>query len=205
VRIFETDMKKLTKVADPASEEMGRWVGRRDAFAAIAGRCSAAEAESLRRVRDSKMYRSLGLTWEEFCRTRLGTSRQHIDRTLRLLDEFGPQYFHVAQLAHVTADEYRAIAPHVGTEGVRVDGAVIALIPENSEQVSAAVAELIRRGKPEAAPCPPSTEAVLKRLESAQEALWTLTLDDVQKNRLCYVVTWLMNAAEAHGIAMPEW
>jgi len=199
-------MKKVTKTVDPVSEELGRWLGRRDAFAAIAGRCSAAEAESLRRVRDSKMYRNLGLTWEEFCRTRLGTSRQHIDRTLRLLDEFGPQYFHVAQLAHVSPDEYRAIAPHVGPEGVRTGGAVIALIPENSEQVSAAIAELIRREKRETPPAPPlQVEAVLKRLESAQEAVWSLTLDDVQRNRLYTAVNGLMNAAESHGIAMPEW
>jgi len=205
-------MKKVTKSVDSISEELGRWLGRRDAFAAIAGRCSAAEAESLRRVRDSKLYRNLGLTWDEFCRTRLGTSRQHIDRTLRLLDEFGPQYFHMAQLAHVTVEEYRAIAPHVGPDGVRVGDAVIALIPENNEQVSAAVGELIRQRKAEAPLtvstkkfAPLSAEAVLKGLESAQQALWHVALDDAQKNRLCFAVDGLMDAAEAQGIVMPEW
>ena len=61
----------------------------------------------------------------------------------RLLDEFGPTYFHVAQMTHVTAEEYRAIAPHVSADGLRLDGDVVALLPENSEQVSAAVAELL--------------------------------------------------------------
>ena len=70
------------------------------------------------------------------CKTRLGVSRRPIERTLRLLDESGPAYFHVAQMAHVTPEEYRAIAPHVGPDGVRFDGAVLPLLPESSEQIS---------------------------------------------------------------------
>src|SRR3954463_2289215 len=97
--------------------EVGRLMGRREAFAAVSGRGSAAEAERLRRLRDEKAYREFGLTWEEFCGKRLGARRRNIDRTLRLLDEFGPQFFHVAQMAHVTVDEYRAIASNVSAEG----------------------------------------------------------------------------------------
>jgi len=112
-------------------EDLARWLGRRDAFAVMAGGCSAAEAETLRRIRDEKLYRNTGLTWDAFCVRRLGVSRRNVERTLRLLDEFGPAYFHVAQVAHVTVDQYRAIAHSVGNDGVRLDGAVVALLPEN--------------------------------------------------------------------------
>jgi hypothetical protein len=200
-------MKKLMKAADPASEEIGRWLGRRDAFATVAGRCSAAEAESLRRIRDGKLYRNVGLTWDEFCRTRLGTSRQQIERTLRLLDEFGPAYFHVAQMAHVTPDEYRAIAPHVGEDGVRVDGAVIALLPENSEQVSAAVGELLKREKPEGKPPAKMTfDTVMKRCQALHEALVMLEpLDRVQRNLLYVAAVHLTYAFDTKDVVLPEY
>jgi hypothetical protein len=208
VAVFGNEhMKKVVKAVDPASEELGRWLGRREAFAMVAGRSSAAEAESLRRVRDGKLYRNLGLTWDEFCKSRLGVSRQHIDRTLRLLDEFGPAYFHVAQMAHVTPDEYRAIAPHVGEDGVRVDGAVIALLPENSEQVSAAVGELLKREKPEGKPPAKMTfDTVMKRCQALHEALVMLEpLDRVQRNLLYVAAVHLTYAFDTKDVVLPEY
>ena len=66
-------MGEISRVASNRSGvEVGRLMGRREAFAAVSGRCSAAEAESLRRLRDEKAYREFGLTWEEFCEKRLG-------------------------------------------------------------------------------------------------------------------------------------
>ena len=47
--------------------EIGAFTGRRQAFAALAGMCSAADAECLRRIRDGKMHKALRLTWEGFC------------------------------------------------------------------------------------------------------------------------------------------
>ncbi len=181
--------------------ELGRWIGRREAFALIAGRCSAAEAESLRRIRNEKMYKQDYPSWEEFCTKRLGVSRRHIDRTLRLLDEFGPAYFHVAQMAHVTPEEYRAIAPHVSADGVRVDGAVVALLPENSEQVSAAVAELLTREKPAKAKPALSLDAVVKRCESLAESLSALEgeLNLPQRSALTRAVHRLRTVAVAKG------
>jgi hypothetical protein len=162
-------------------QSVERWLGRREAFAAVAGGCWAAQAEALRRLRDEKGYRKEGLTWDDFCKKRVGVSRRQVDRTLSLLEEFGPAYFHVAQMAHVTAEEYRAIAPHVSPEGVRLDGAVVALLPENSEQVSAAVAELLTREKPEKPKTPPSFEAVVKRCEALACAIAELgSLDEMQ-------------------------
>ena len=52
----------------------------------------------------------------------------------------------MACFARLTASgaKYRAIAPHLSPEGLRVDGGVIALLPENTQQVSEAVAKLKR-------------------------------------------------------------
>jgi hypothetical protein len=183
-------------------EDLARWVGRREAFALTAGRCSAAEAESLRRMRDEKQYRKLGMNWEEFCSKRLGVSRRHVDRTIRLLDEFGPAYFHVAQMSHLTPDEYRAIAPHVSAEGVQVNGAVVALLPENSEQVSAAVAELLEREKP-AKPekSAPTFDAVIKRCEGLAESLSGLEeLTIQQKLAITRVICRIRSAASRKGV-----
>src|SRR6476659_2848269 len=138
----------VEKTLEPAGFDLGRWSGQRDAFAAIAGKCSAAQAEALRRIRDEKLYLALEPTWEDFCSKRLGASRRNIERFLSRLHEFGPAYYRVAELMHVTPEEYRAIAPHISLEGVRWEGAVIALLPENREQVAAAVAGLIERVKP---------------------------------------------------------
>jgi hypothetical protein len=184
--------------------DLGRWMGRREAFAAVAGRCSAAEAETLRRIRDERIYKQHNLTWEEFCVKRLRSSRRNIERTLRLLDEFGPAYFHVAQMAHVSVEEYRAIAPHVSAEGVRVDGSVIALLPENSEQLSAAVTELLEREKPAKERPALSFDAAVKRCEAALKAVEGLTasLEPIQAMRLATTVSRLRRAAAEKGAQM---
>jgi hypothetical protein len=161
----------MDELSDPLGLEIGRLLGQQEAFATVSGRCSAAQAERLHRIRAEKKYRILDLTWDDFCVKRLGASRRNIDRLLRLFEEFGPQYFHVAQMAHVTPDEYRAIAPNISPEGVQVNGAVIALLPENTEQVSAAVAELLQREKPVKTPPVLSVDGMLKRCEAMVEAL----------------------------------
>jgi hypothetical protein len=61
--------------------EIGRWLGRREAFSLVAGRCSAADAKCLRELRESKKYKELGLTWEECCKQKVGTCRSVADQT----------------------------------------------------------------------------------------------------------------------------
>jgi hypothetical protein len=152
-------------------------------------------------MRDEKKYRELGMTWEEVCAKRLGVSRRQIDRTLRHLDEFGPAYFHVAQMAHVSAEEYRTIAPHISGDGVRLDGAVIALLPENSEQISAAVAELLQREKPVKEKAPVSFDVVIKRCEALEDAVFHLdgSLEPIQQLRLTTAISRLRRAAAEKG------
>ena len=201
-------MKQPLATTGPAALEFGRMLGRREAFALVAGRCSAADVECLRRIRDEKLYRGLARNWDVFCTAHLGTSRRNIERSIGYLEEFGPQYFTVAQMTHIGAGEYRAIAAHVTEEGVRLDGDVIALLPENSDRVAAAVGELRRRGgKPPATPEAPSFGAVMKSCESAacklEDYSGDLSHDD--QLDLASVLVRLRLLASRRGVLFTGW
>ena len=134
-----------TAVAASGDFGLGTWLGRRQAFSMIAGRASAADAECLRRIRDQKLYKCRTAKWGEFCARYVGASKTNVDRMIRQLEEFGPPFFQLAQLTRISPETYRAIARQVGEEGLRFEGEAIALVPENAEKVSAAVAKLRRR------------------------------------------------------------
>jgi len=136
------DSKIATSAPAADDFELGMMLGSRKAFASVAGRCSAADAECLRRVREKKLYLSRAATWEEFCPKYLGLSRVHANRIIHYLEEFGPDYFVMAQLTQVTPDQFRAIAPAVRDHNIHVNGEAIALLPENSDRIAAAVTEL---------------------------------------------------------------
>jgi hypothetical protein len=138
-------MEDLKTAQSPTTEgdfELGVMLGSRRAFASVAGRCSAADAECLRRVREKKLYLSRAATWDEFCPKFLGLSKAQANRLIRYLEELGPDYFELAQLTRVTPEQFRAIAPAVREKNIHVNGESIALVPENSGRIAAAVAEL---------------------------------------------------------------
>jgi hypothetical protein len=194
--------QEIEERSDDGVVEFGRWMGRREALAMVAGRCSAAQAQAMRRVRDTKLYTQKGWTWEECCVKGFGSSRRSVERTLRLLDEYGPQYFHVAQITNVTPEEYRAIAPHVSAEGIEVEGAVIALLPENSEQVSSAVTALLNREKPVKPPPAVSADGIVKRVDALTEAMEGLAiLEMLDGMKLTTAISRLCRAAARKGAA----
>jgi len=175
-------MNEMTKAGDGATHEaalplieLGKWMGRRDAFGQVAGRCSAAEIESLRQIHDGKLYQRLNCTWEEFCAQHLKVSARTVERELANLRRFGPAFFTLRQLTRISAREYAAIADCIGAEGVRVNGEVVALDPENSEQVAGAVKALLEQARPSEAPAAPSAlDAAVQRFLAASEALRSL-------------------------------
>ena len=137
------------------SFDLGKVVGQQEAFGMIAGRCSAAAAAAIRRVRQENTYRATGLSWRQFCPRYLGISRTHADRVIGYLEEFGPQYFEVTQLTRIPPEEYRRIAPAVRDGHIHWQGEAIALTPDNGPRVAAAVAALRAAGKPAALEPPP--------------------------------------------------
>jgi len=125
--------------------ELGTWLGRKQAFASLAGGCSAADAECLRQMRDQKQHRELSLSWAEFCKQRIGMSRQYADRLIGRLEEFGPQYFRLAQATGITVEEYRRIAGSIGEKGLAHAGELIPITAEDAPRLIAAVEELKRK------------------------------------------------------------
>jgi hypothetical protein len=130
--------------ADEALLDLGVVLGQTQAFGMVAGRCTAAQAAGLKRLREDRLYRACAATWDDFCRNHLKISKAEADRTIRLFDEFGTDYFDLAGLTRISPETYRAISPVVKDGVLHFNGEAIPLQPENSRKVSAAVAELRR-------------------------------------------------------------
>jgi hypothetical protein len=131
---------------DPAVD-LGRLLGQRRAFSALGGRCSAAHAQLLRRIRDEKLYRALAPSWRAFCGTHLAITCRHADRLIALLNRFGPTYFEISQLVGISPRQYLAIEPVLREHSVLVNGEVISLIPENAPKVLETVGQLLREAR----------------------------------------------------------
>ena len=122
--------------------EAGVALGQSHTFGLIAGRCSAAQAEGIRRLREQKLYKSCTEKWEDFCPRFLKISRAEADKIIRLWEEFGAPYFELTQLTRVSAETYRLVAPSIQDGALHYDGEAIELNAENSRKVAAVVAEL---------------------------------------------------------------
>ena len=131
--------------------ELGVALGQNHAFSLIAGRCSAAQAEGLRRLREEKLYKRCTEKWDDFCPRYLKISRSEADRTIKLWEEFGAAYFELSQLTRVSPETFRAIAPAIQDGALHYRGEAIELNPENFRKVAAVVAEL-RSAIPKRAP-----------------------------------------------------
>ena len=131
----------------PAVDEMldlGMVLGQNQAFGFLAGRCSAAQAETIRRLRNEKLYKRVTEHWKEFCRQYLKMSGTQADSIIRLWEEFGAGYFEIAQLTRVSPETYRALAPAVDNGVLTLNGEQIELTIENSRKVAAAVSKARR-------------------------------------------------------------
>ncbi len=205
--LIETS-KSVPQEADANAVDLGRWLGRREAFGLIAGRCSAAEMESLRRIRDEKLYQPVARNWNDFCTRHLRISRRSVERAIGFLQEFGPAFFHITQLTHISPKDYRTIARHVTAEGVNADGNVVALLPENSEKLSAAITGLLERIEPkQRGPRPVSFDAAMKRCQAIREMLEDIPapLDLRQKVELASAVCEIRQAAASLGVVIAGW
>jgi len=132
--------------------DLGTWLGRRQAFSMMAGKATAADVECLRTIRDERLYKAKSDRWGDFCSQYVGASKTQVDRLIRYLEEFGPQFFEITNVARITPETYRLIAKHVSAEGLKVDDQVIPIAQENSARVSAGIATLRKRLEPPKAP-----------------------------------------------------
>ena len=103
-----------TTQAPPIGSTMGAWVGRQQAFAVIANKCSAAQALSLKQMKETRSHEKLGLSWARL----LPAPRRHqprpTDGTIHRYEEFGDACFRLSSLARISPDYYREIAVRPG-------------------------------------------------------------------------------------------
>src|SRR5664280_733367 len=158
--------------------DAGAWVGRQQAFAVIANKCSAAQALCLNQVRETHLYEKLELTWEEFCKEYAGISRENADRLIRQHEEFGDAYFRLSEIARISPETYRQIAGQVSDEGIEFDGRKLALTPENAPKIRAAIQTLrtqLKQARDANPPTAPGITQLQIRLDALIEEISRLT------------------------------
>ena len=128
---------------DNTQFELGAWVGRNQAFHLLTDHCLAARAQCLETIRESGAYRTLNLTWDEFCTRHAGMSRSHADRLIQKRRQFGDAYFRLSEIMRVSPVAYRCIETNVSPEGLEIDGETIPLTPENAPRIRRAVSALL--------------------------------------------------------------
>src|SRR5260370_37273619 len=84
-------------------------LGMHQAFALIAGKCSAADAHALSVIRDGRLYKDLSLNWESFCTVHAGVCHKTADKIIDRLHEFGDASFNLSQIVPIRDAGYRAI------------------------------------------------------------------------------------------------
>lgn len=131
---METSTKQLL--------ETGAWIGRQQAFAVIASNATAAQALSLREIKDRRSYERLGISWDQYCVEYAGITRPYAESLIQRLQEFGEGYFRLSEIAHVSPDLYRQIAPKIEDGAIEVDGEMVDLTVSNAPRIRAAVRRL---------------------------------------------------------------
>jgi hypothetical protein len=122
--------------------DIGARIGRGQAFGMIANQSLAAQAACLRQIRESEEYKTLDLTWEEFCQQYAGLSKRHADELIHNLEEFGAAYFRLSEIIRVSPETYRQIADKVEGEEIEIEGQMVLIAPENAPRIRTAIQRL---------------------------------------------------------------
>jgi hypothetical protein len=174
--------------------DLGKWVGRRQGFALVAGRCSAADAEILLEIREKKLFRSMETTWEDFCTKRLGIDRSYADRRIRQFQQLGPDFCKLNSFTRIRPADYRLIAGALTDGGLSYEGDLIPLEAENAPKLTQAVEALRRDSAVEETPddiASQSLTRVDKTLRSAVadiRRLQAMELDSGHRMELIIIV-----------------
>jgi hypothetical protein len=188
----------------PQGESLDRWLGRRDTFTLIAGRCSAADVECLREIRDKKKYlESKYKSWDEFCSKEIKTSRRKIDTAIDQLEKYGRPFFHATQALRLTEAEYVAIKQYVRDEGLMLEGQLVPWAPENGARIVEGLTKLRATAAPKPKRCD-GFEALLKGFTTLNDKLARMPerLEDGQRVSLGNVLQKLSFLAERRGVKL---
>jgi len=149
--------------------EVGVALGQSEALGTMAGRCTAAQAAALKRLRDSKTYQRLNPTWRDFCTIHLRMSGAHADNIIRAYEQFGESYFEMMRYARISPDSYRDVQPLLKDGALEVEGERIEFAPENAARIRDAVAEARRHARDRRKPG--SLDFLLDNLEKRVDQL----------------------------------
>jgi len=113
-----------------------------------------------------------------------------VEREIGYLRKHGPVFFVIRQITRIGVKEYEAIAGQITEQGVNLDGKLIAASPENSEELTAAVGELVKRCAVTETKAVPAYDAMLKQCRSAAGSVrgFAEELNEEQKAELADLV-----------------
>jgi hypothetical protein len=156
---------------DVSMVNLGAWLGRHQAFAVIANRCSAADAECLKAIRDKGEYKELGLTWEEFCLKHAGITREYADQMIRCSEQYGENYRRMTEVVPMSPTTYKLIGSAVTDKGLELHGECIPLTRENSGKIAAAVKTLCKEARASKRPALITIGSVSKSLDKVVQSV----------------------------------
>jgi hypothetical protein len=161
---------------------IGKWIGRGEAFAVNATFSHFAQAKCWKEIHDSGDYKTLGLTWEEFCTEHLGLVRTRVEAIIAGLEEFGENFCRLSEILRVSPETYRAISPKIAGDAIEIDGEMVPIAAENSALIRGAVqrmrAELTQH--PRTRPTKDPIAGVQMRLDGCIAAVSRLCGDAVE-------------------------
>jgi len=152
---------------------LGQILGQHQSFALVAGRCTAAQAESLLHMREGRLYLRFAPSWKEFCPRFLHISYSQADRIIRLWQLHGPAIFELRQLIRISPEAFNAVEPFIKENALHFNDEAIELDPQNSQKIARAVDELRRTTPPKEKP----VLTVRDRLKSLEKQVQTIVYD----------------------------
>jgi hypothetical protein len=176
--------------------QLGAWTGSHRAFALVANRCSAADAECLKQIRDSGDYKELDVNWEQFCIQYAGLSRSQAEQYIQCFEEYGDTYRRVAEVMSMAPGTFRLIAGSITDKGLEYHGEYIPLVKENRPQIAVAVKAIRAEHR---AKKPPALATVASLQTSMEKLLTTATAIAGDVSRRAEIVAFLEGAAGRLG------
>jgi hypothetical protein len=123
-----------------SSEEFWKLVGRQEAFTEVSVFSTLSWAENLFRLKESKHYQKLGLSWAETIARFTPFSVDTADRMATAFGEFGKRFFEVRSLVRLSAQAYRQLNPGFTDDGkIIIGGEAYALTKANASAIQAAI------------------------------------------------------------------
>ncbi len=146
---MEDGKKALQRAGEEIDETMmalvqvGELSGAAKMAAHIGHYCTYAQAVALKRLKDSGVYKRLGMDWERFCPTVLKRTRPMIDAIIKDLEQHGQKIFELAEAAgcRVPGEVYRYMDFNEDGKLV-IDGEEVEVTKANAEKIRAYVKQL---------------------------------------------------------------